>query len=226
MRILIIEDEKKLADSIKRGLEQETYAVDTAYEGTDGFGLAIIHDYDLIILDIMLPGMDGLEICKRLRGERISTPIIMLTARGQVKDRVSGLNSGSDDYLVKPFAFEELLARIKALSRRPKNNIGPVLSHGGLKLNTMTYEVSRFGKKIELSKKEYALLEFLLRNKGRIISKQKIISHVWDGDADILLNTVEVYISYLRNKIDRPFGKNPPLIHTIRDFGYRLGGEE
>ena len=173
----------------------------------------------------MLPGMDGIEICRKLRGEKINTPIIMLTARGQIKDRVQGLNSGSDDYMAKPFAFEELLARIKALSRRPKENIGLVLSAEDLKLNTLTYEVHRYGKKIKLSKKEYALLEFLLRNKGKILTKQQIINHVWDYDADILPNTVEVYIGYLRDKIDRPFKKNPSLINTIRGFGYRLGGE-
>ena len=157
MRVLIIEDEKKLADSIKKGLEQEAYAADVSYEGTDGFGLAVTQDYDLIILDIMLPGMDGIEICRKLRGKSISTPIIMLTARGQVKDRVQGLNSGSDDYLIKPFAFEELLARIKALSRRPKKSIGLELSAGDLKLDTLTYEVSRCGKDIKLSKKEFNL---------------------------------------------------------------------
>ncbi len=225
MRILIIEDEKKLADSIKKGLEQESYAVDAAYEGNDGFGLAVTCDYDLIILDLMLPGMDGIEICRKLREKNIDTPIIMLTARGQIKDRVEGLNSGSDDYLVKPFAFEELLARIKALSRRPKSNTGLVLSVNDLKLNTLTYEVTRFGKEIRLSKKEYALLEFLMRNKGKILTKKQIIDHVWDYDADILPNTVEVYVGYLRDKIDRPFKNNNPLIITVRGFGYRLGGD-
>jgi DNA-binding response OmpR family regulator len=225
MRILIIEDEKKLADSIKKGLEQESYAVDTAYEGSDGFGLAVTCDYDLIILDLMLPGMDGIEICRKLREKNIDTPIIMLTARGQIKDRVEGLNSGSDDYLVKPFAFEELLARIKALSRRPKSNTGLVLSISDLKLNTLTYEVTRRGKEIRLSKKEYALLEFLMRNKGKILTKKQIIDHVWDYDADILPNTVEVYVGYLRDKIDRPFRNNSPLIITVRGFGYRLGGD-
>ena len=224
MRVLIIEDEKKLADSIKKGLEQEAYAADVSYEGTDGFGLAVTCDYDIIVLDIMLPGMDGIGICRKLREKNISTPIIMLTARGQVKDRVQGLNSGSDDYLVKPFAFEELLARIKALSRRPKKNIGLVLSMEDLRLNTLTYEVSRCREEVKLSKKEYAILEFLLRNKGKILTKKQIIDHVWDYDADVLSNTVEVYIGYLRDKIDRPFGKSKPLIHTVRGFGYRLGG--
>jgi two-component system copper resistance phosphate regulon response regulator CusR len=226
MRILIIEDEKKLADSIKKGLEQESYAVDTAYEGSDGFGLAVTCDYDLIILDLMLPGMDGMDICRKLREKNIDTPIIMLTARGQIKDRVEGLNAGSDDYLVKPFAFEELLARIKALSRRPKNNTGLVFSINDLKLNTLSYKVTRYGKEIRLSKKEYALLEFLMRNKGKILTKKQIIDHVWDYDADILPNTVEVYIGYLRDKIDRPFKKSKPLINTIRGFGYRIGGNE
>jgi DNA-binding response OmpR family regulator len=225
MRILIIEDEKKLADSIKKGLEQESYAVDISYEGSDGFGLAVTQNYDLIILDLMLPGMDGMDICGKLREKNIDTPIIMLTARGQIKDRVKGLNAGSDDYLVKPFAFEELLARIKALSRRPKNNTGLVLSINDLRLDTLTYEVTRCGKKIRLSKKEYALLEFMMRNKGNVLTKKKIIDHVWDYDADILPNTVEVYVGYLRDKIDRPFKKNKPLINTVRGFGYRIGGD-
>lgn len=225
MRILIIEDEKKLADSIKKGLEQESYAVDTSYEGSDGFGMAVTCDYDLIILDLMLPGMDGMDICRKLRGKNIDTPIIMLTARGQIKDRVEGLNAGSDDYLVKPFAFEELLARIKALSRRPKNNTGLVLAINDLKLNTLSYKVTRCEKEIKLSKKEYALLEFLMRNKTKILTKKQIIDHVWDYDADILPNTVEVYIGYLRDKIDRPFKKSKPLINTVRGFGYRIGGD-
>jgi len=224
MRILIIEDEKRLADSIKKGLEQESYAVDVSYEGTDGFGMAVIHDYDLIILDLMLPGMDGMEICRKLRTEEnILYPILMLTARGQIEDRVKGLNCGADDYLTKPFAFEELLARIKALSRRPRNSLGTVLSTDDLTLDTISYKVRRAGRLVVLSKTEYALLEFLLKNRGRVLSKNQIIENVWDYDADVLPNTVEVYIRYLRNKIEKPFRDKKPLIETIRGFGYRIG---
>jgi len=225
MRILIIEDEKRLADSIKKGLEQESYAVDVSYEGTDGMGMALIQDYDLIILDLMLPGMDGMEICRKLRTEEnIKSSILMLTARGQIRDRVEGLNCGADDYLTKPFAFEELLARIKALSRRPRRSLGAILSAGDLNLDTISYKVKRAGRTIKLSKTEYALLEFLLKNKGMILTKYQIIGNVWNYDADVLPNTVEVYIRYLRNKIEKPFRGKKPLIETIRGFGYRISG--
>ena len=227
MRILIIEDEKRLADSIKKGLNQESYAVDVSYDGNDGFGMAVIQDYDLIILDLMLPGMDGMEICRKLRNEeKIKSSILMLTARGQIKDRVEGLNCGADDYLTKPFAFEELLARIKALSRRPKDSLGTVLSIDDLTLDTISYEVRRAGRPVILSKTEYALLEFLLKNKGKVLSKNQIIENVWDYDADVLPNTVEVYIRYLRNKIEKPFKGKRPLIGTIRGFGYRIREEK
>lgn len=227
MRILIIEDEKRLADSIKKGLKQESYAADVSYDGNDGYGMAVIQDYDLIILDLMLPGMDGMEICRKLRNEdKIQSSILMLTARGQIKDRVEGLNCGADDYLTKPFAFEELLARIKALSRRPKDSLGIILSIDDLTLDTISYEVSRAGKSIILSKTEYALLEFLLKNKGKVLSKNQIIENVWDYDADVLPNTVEVYIRYLRNKIEKPFRGKKPIIGTIRGFGYRIGEEK
>jgi len=223
MRILVIEDEYRIANAIKKGLRQESFAVDTAFNGNDGYDLASVEDYDLIILDLMLPGMDGIEVCKKLRNRGVQTPVLMLTAKSRVDDRVKGLNSGADDYLVKPFAFEELLARIRALIRRPKNKLDEILILDDLSLNTLTYEVKRSGRKINLTKKEYALLEYLLRNTGRIISKEQIINHVWDYDADILPNTVEVYIGYLRNKIDKPFKNSTPMVHTVRGFGYRLG---
>lgn len=216
MRILVIEDEHKIANSIKRGLEQESYAVDVAYDGNDGFDLAVSEEYDVIILDLMLPGLNGVTLCKKLRDEKNQTPILMLTAKGQLNDKVDGLNAGADDYLVKPFAFTELLARIKALTRRPKQTLDSVLKTGDLSLDTLTYEVKRAGKKIKLSKKEFALLEYLLRHKGKILTKDQIINHVWDYDADVLPNTVEVYIGYLRKKI----GKD--LIKTIRGFGYKI----
>jgi DNA-binding response OmpR family regulator len=222
MRILVIEDEHKIARAIKKGLEQESYAVDLAFDGAYGYDLAATEDYDVIVLDLMLPKKDGLSICRELRAAGIHTPIIMLTARGQLHERVEGLDSGADDYLVKPFSFAELLARIRALTRRPRNALDTVLSAGDLTLDTVTYEVKRGGIPIALSRKEFALLEYLLRNKGRILSKDQIINHVWDFDADVLPNTVEVYIGYLRNKIDRPFRNSPPLIKTVRGFGYKI----
>jgi len=223
MKILVIEDEHKIANSIKKGLEQETYAVDVAYDGTKGFDLASIEEYDAIILDIMLPGMNGIEICKQLRKENIHTPILILTAKGQIEDKVEGLNAQADDYLVKPFAFAELLARIRALTRRPKTGLNTTLKVEDLTLNTITYEVKRQDKSINLSKKEFSLLEYLMRHPNIILTKDQIINNVWDYEADILPNTVEVYIGYLRNKVDKPFKNKPALIHTIRGFGYKLG---
>lgn len=223
MRILAVEDEHRIANSIKKGLELERYAVDVAYNGLDGYDLATSEDYDLIILDLMMPGMDGLEICSELRKKNIHTPIIILTARGQTEDKVKGLDAGADDYLTKPFSFEELLARIRALSRRPKNSLDTVITLDDLTLNTKTYEVTRGDRRITLSSKEFSLLEYLIRHSHQIIKKDQIISHVWNYDADILPNTVEVYIKNLRNKIDAPFTKSKPLINTIRGFGYKLG---
>jgi len=227
MRILIVEDEHKIANSIKKGLEQESYAVDVTYDGEQGFDLATTEDYDVIILDLMLPKIDGMKICQRLRKEEnIHTPILILTAKGQLNDKVNGLNAGADDYLVKPFAFAELLARIKALIRRPQNSLSSILEAENLTLNTLTFEVKRAGKQIKLSKKEYALLEYLLRHKNKILTKEQIINHVWDYDASVLPNTVEVYIGYLRNKIDKPFKNRKPLIQTVRGFGYKIGDKE
>jgi two-component system, OmpR family, response regulator len=223
MRILIIEDEHKIANSIKKGLEQESNACDVAYTGTQGFDLAITEEYDVIILDILLPGIDGVTICKKLRSHNIHTPILMLTAKGQLSDKVDGLNSGADDYVTKPFAFEELLARVRALVRRPKHMTGSVLKTGDLVMDTLAYKVTRADKEIQLSNKEFGLLEYLLRHPGQILTKEQIISHVWNYDADILPNTVEVFIGYLRNKIDKPFTGKPVLIQTVRGFGYKIG---
>ncbi|MEI8061505.1 MAG: response regulator transcription factor [Candidatus Berkelbacteria bacterium] len=222
MRILIIEDDHKIAGAVKRGLEQEKFAVDISYDGQDGLGQALTIDYDAIILDRMLPEIDGIEVCRALREKENHTPIIMLTAKDKLNDRVDGLNAGADDYLVKPFAFVELLARVRALLRRPVETKETVLKIDDLILNTMTFEVTRGGKKIELSSTEFSLLEYLMRNPNRILTKDNIISHVWDYDADILPNTVEVYIGYLRNKIDKPFPKKIQLIQTSRGFGYKL----
>ncbi len=223
MKLLIIEDEQKIANSIKKGLEQESFTVDIAYNGTEGYDLASSEEYDLIILDRMLPGIDGIEICKRLRKEHIDSPILILTAKGQLFDKVEGLNVGADDYLVKPFEFEELLARIKAIARRPKVTIGTLLQVGDLTLNTLNYSVKRNGVLIQLSSKEFALLSYLMRNANTIVTKEQIIHHVWNYDADVLPNTIEVYIGYLRQKIDKPFSKKPQLIHTVRGFGYKIG---
>jgi DNA-binding response OmpR family regulator len=224
MKLLVVEDEHKIANALKQGLEQESYAVDVAYDGDQGLANALNDEYDAIILDRMLPGsVDGLEICRQLRAANNHVPVLLLTAKDRVSDRVVGLDSGADDYLVKPFAFEELLARIRALLRRPQDTAQPVLSVNDLTLNPASFIVQRQGRTIDLSKREFALLEYLIRNKGRILSKQTIINHVWDFDADVLPNTVEVYMGYLRNKIDKPFVNSPGIIHTVRGFGYRLG---
>ncbi len=223
MRILIVEDEHRIANSIRKGLEQESYAVDVAYDGEEGFDLAVSEEYDVIILDLMLPKMDGITICRKLREEEnIHTPILILTAKGSVEDKVSGLNCGADDYLAKPFAFEELLARIRALSRRPKQTVKQNLNVGDLFLDPINFQVQRAGKNITLSKKEFALLEYLMRNKSKILNKETIISHVWNYEADILPNTVEVYIGYLRKKVDNSYKNKKKLIHTIRGFGYKI----
>jgi DNA-binding response OmpR family regulator len=221
MRVLVIEDEHKIANALKRALEQESYAVDVSYDGDDGHAMATTEPYDVAIIDRMLPGdYNGLDIVKAMRDAKIHTPVLLLTALGGVNDKTKGLDSGADDYLVKPFALEELLARVRALIRRPTETKGTVLKVGDLSLDTTNFSVQRAGKDITLTSKEFGLLEYLLRNQGRPISKDTIIAHVWDYDADILPNTVEVYIKYLRNKIDQPFKK--PILHTVRGFGYKL----
>lgn len=221
MRVLIIEDEHKIARALKKALEQETYAVDVAFDGDEGYAMATTEPYDIAIIDRMLPGdYDGIGIVKAMRAAKIHTPVLFLSALGSVTERTNGLDAGADDYLVKPFALEELLARVRALLRRPTEQQSAILEAGDLKLDTITYSVERNGTPIKLTSKEFALLEYLLRNPGRPLSKDVIISHVWDYDADILPNTVEVYVKYLRNKIDVPF--DTPLIHTVRGFGYKL----
>jgi DNA-binding response OmpR family regulator len=222
MRILVIEDDHTIANSIKKGLIQERYEVDVTYSGSEGYDLASTEEYDVIILDIMLPEMDGITICNTLRKEKIHTPILILTAKSQTQDKIKGLDTGADDYLSKPFSFEELLARIRALTRRPKVILPSLLIIEDLSVNTQTYEVTRAGKIINLSRKEFSLLSFLMRNKGMVLSKEKIIGNIWNFDADILPNTVEAYIKNLRKKIDHPFAKNKQLLHTVRGFGYRI----
>ena len=221
MKILVVEDEHRIANSIKKGLEQEGCVVDVAYDGETGFDLASTGDYEVIVLDLMLPKMNGIEICEKLREEeKVQTPVLMLTARGELEDKVKGFKAGADDYLVKPFAFVELLARVRALSKRPKNSLGEVLKVGELSLDRGKFEAKRGERKIELSKKEFGLLEYLMRNVGKVMSKDQIINQVWSYEADVLPNTVEVYMGYLRKKIDKKEEK--PLLKTKRGFGYKI----
>ncbi len=221
MRVLIVEDEHKIARALAKALQQETYAVDVAYDGDEGYAMATTEPYDVAIIDRMIPGdYNGVDIVKAMREAKIHTPVLFLSALDSIAERTIGLDAGADDYLVKPFALEELLARVRALLRRPTEQHSDVLAAGDLSLDTITYAVQRAGVPIQLTSKEFALLEYLLRNQGRPISKEVIISHVWDYDADILPNTVEVYVKYLRNKIDAPFASS--LIHTVRGFGYKL----
>ena len=223
MRILVVEDEHKIANAVKQGLEQQSYAVDVAYDADKGLSMATTEPYDLIILDRMLPGnVDGIGILQTLRKEGNHVPVLLLTAKDKILDKAHGLNMGADDYLVKPFAFVELIARVRALLRRPQQATGTALIYKDLKLDPSKSSVERDGKNIELTAKEFALLEYLMRNPEQVISKDTLVAHVWDYDADILPNTVEVYISYLRNKIDRPF-KAATLINTKRGFGYYFG---
>jgi two-component system OmpR family response regulator len=222
MRILLVEDEQTIARAVREGLEQESFAVDVCYDGADGLSSALNDSYDLLILDVMLPQLSGFEICRQLREAGNHVPILMLTAKDQSRDIVQGLNLGADDYLAKPFSFEVLLARLRALLRRPPASLGDVLQCGDLRLDTAAKTVSRGEAAISLSTTEFALLEYLLRNEGKVLSKNNIISHVWDFDADILPNNVEVFITYLRAKVDKPFSY-PPLIQTVRGFGYKIG---
>lgn len=222
MRILVVEDEHRIGTSIKKGLELEKYAVDLAFDGRDGYDLASTEDYDCLILDLMLPGMDGLSICQKLRDGNIHTPILILTAKSQTEDKIKGLDSGADDYLTKPFSFEELLARVRALLRRPNGMQNTVLKAGDLEMDTVNYSVKRGETYLQLSGKEYSLLEYLMRHNEGIVSKDQIIAHVWNYDDDVLPNTVEVYIRKLRQKIDLPFANKTPLIKTVRGFGYQI----
>lgn len=225
MKILVVEDEEKIARALQRGLEQERFSVEIALDGAAGLAAAEADEYDVVVLDRMLPEMDGMEVCRTLRGAGNKTPILMLTAKDQVRDRVAGLNAGADDYLVKPFAFEELLARLHALLRRPNQAADVVLKLADLELDPTSFTAKRAGRLIKLSAKEFALLEYLMRNEGQVLSKEKIIDHVWEYDADVLPNNVEVFIGYLRRKVDQPFS-GPNLIHTARGFGYSVGAHD
>jgi two-component system, OmpR family, copper resistance phosphate regulon response regulator CusR len=220
MRILLIEDNRRLSDSLKATLIEDGYAVDTAYDGVDGEDMALLTPYDIIILDIMLPKRDGIEVCRSLRDQKKLTPILMLTARDALDDRVLGLDSGADDYLVKPFEIKELRARLRALLRRESGNKSGDLVIEDLKLDPSTHYVWRAEKPIDLTAKEYSLLEYMMRNPNRLITREMVIAHLWDYDQSIASNVVDVYIRRLRRKVDDPF--EIKLIETIRGAGYRL----
>lgn len=220
MRLLVIEDERKIARVITESLKREKYAVDAAYDGEEGFNLADSQPYDLLIVDRMLPGLEGTEIVKKLRENGKNMPILFLTALSTTEDKTLGLDAGADDYLAKPFAIDELLARVRALLRRPPIQQPDILKIDDLKIDKQQQTVTRAGKNIDLTSKEYALLEYLMQHSNQILSKETLIDHVWDFDADILPNNVEAYIKNLRQKIDKPFKKQ--LIKTVRGFGYRI----
>lgn len=220
MKILVVEDEERVALFIQKGLREEGHAVDTAFDGENGGFLAEVNDYDLIILDIMLPKKNGVTVCREIRDRGINTPVLMLTARDSVEDRVRGLDAGADDYLVKPFAFEELLARVRALLRRQSDSKTPILSIADLELNPISRSVVRNGIAIRLTTKEYALLEYMLRNPDKVLSRTLIGEHVWDMNFDPESNVIDVYVSHLRSKVDK--SHKTPLIHTMRGQGYML----
>ncbi len=220
MRILVVEDERRIAAFIKRGLEEESYAVDVAYDGEQALDWTAVVDYDLIVLDVLMPKKDGIQVCRELRMQGKHVPVLMLTARDAIKDRVRGLDSGADDYLVKPFAFQELLARIRALLRRSGDIKTTRLQVGDLTLDTITHRADRGGQAIELTAREYALLEFLMRHPGQALSRTQIAEHVWNYDFFSTSNVVDVYIRYLRRKIDKGFDLK--LIHTVRGVGYKI----
>ena len=220
MRVLIVEDEVKLAKLLRRGLVEEAHAADVAGSGEDAVWMAAATEYDAIVLDLMLPGMDGLELCRRLRADGVWTPILMLTARDGVEDRVGGLDAGADDYLTKPFSFAELLARLRALVRRGPGERPVVLAAGELRLDPATRRVWRGDAEIELSTKESALLETFMRRPGRVLSRYELLEHAWDYEYEHRSNVIDVYVRYLREKIDRPYGRRS--IETVRGAGYRL----
>jgi heavy metal response regulator len=224
MKILVVEDEKKVSSFIKRGLEEEKYEVDTAMDGEEGLKMALDKSYDLIVLDWMLPKRDGLAVVRELRGKKTMTPVLMLTAKDSVEDIVAGLDSGSDDYLTKPFAFAELLARVRALLRRSELDRGAEIRFADLRLDPVTHKVWRKEKEIDLTAKEYGLLEYFMRNPNQVVTRTMIADHVWDYTFDSFTNIIDVYVNYLRKKIDRDADKK--LIHTVRGVGYILKEED
>lgn len=222
MHILIVEDQQRLATLLRRVLVEERHTVDVAGDGVSGLDLAASDTYDLVILDVMLPKMDGVELCRQMRDDQVHTPVLMLTARSNIEDRVAGLNVGADDYLVKPFAMEELLARVNALLRRRERDLDTnhELRVGDLSLDLVRHEVRRGSKIIELTAKEFALLDYLMRHPGQVLTRTQITDHVWRYDFDSLSNVVDTYIHYLRDKVDRGFGRS--LIKTVRGIGYKI----
>ena len=220
MRLLVVEDEKKIASFIERGLKEQHYTVDVAHDGEKGGFLADINPYDLIILDIMLPSLDGLSLCSQIRKKNKQVPILMLTAKGAVKDKIRGLEGGADDYLTKPFVFEELLARVGVLLRRKNIDKTTCLKIADLELDQIKHTVKRADKEITLTSKEYVLLEYLMIHAGQVVTRTMISEHVWNEDFDSFSNVVDVYINHLRSKIDKGFKK--PLIHSVRGTGYSL----
>jgi DNA-binding response OmpR family regulator len=220
MHILVVEDEEALNTLLRKALQEQSYAVDSATDGLEALDWALLNPYDLIVLDINLPGMDGIQVCRELRRKKVATPILMLTARDSIQDRVIGLDSGADDYLTKPFAQEELLARVRSLLRRDSAVKDPVLRCADLELDTNSREVRRAGQSIRLTSKEYAVLAYLMRHPNRVLSRDMIAEHVWDYEFDGISNIVDVYIRYLRRKLDDQF--EPKLIETIRGAGYRI----
>jgi two-component system OmpR family response regulator len=220
VRVLVVEDETRMAALLKRGLEEEGYAVDLAADGTEGLFLAVENEYDIVLLDAMLPGMSGYEVCRQMRERRRWSPVLMLTARDGIADRVAGLDAGADDYLTKPFAFAELTARLRALLRRGSSERAPVLEVGDLTLDPAAHAVHRAGQSVELTAKEFALLELLMRHAGEVLSRTRILEHVWDFAYDPSSNVVDQYIAYLRRKIDKPFARED--VETVRGAGYRL----
>lgn len=223
MRILIVEDEKKVASFIKKGLEEEYFAADVALDGKEGMKMATSEEYDAIIMDIMLPFIDGISLLKEIRKREIVTPVLMLTVKDSLKDKVEGLDAGADDYLTKPFAFEELIARIRALLRRNENTKTSKLKVGDLLLDLQTHKVIRENQEIILTPKEYAILEYLMRNSNKVVSRTKLIEHVYDYHFDPETNIIDVYINKVRSKVDTNF--KTPLIHTIRGIGYIIKDE-
>ena len=223
MRILVVEDEEKVASFVRKGLEQSAYTVDWAPTGEEGLDLAAANEYHAIILDLMLPVKDGLQVVRELRSKGQTVPVLALTARDRLEDRVAGLDSGCDDYLPKPFAFDELLARLRALLRRAANQRSPRIEYAGIVVDPVTREVSRDGKPVELTNKEYALLEMLLRHPGQVFTRTAIMESVWGYDFDNASNVLEVYMNFLRKKIDQGFDRK--LLHTVRGVGYVLREE-
>ena len=223
MRVLLVEDEQKVASFIKKGLEEHGYAVDLGADGSTGLAMALDQIHDLVILDINLPEIDGLAVLRQMRAQKVLTPVLLLTVRATIEDKVIGLDTGADDYLAKPFSFEELLARVRALLRRHSENKAPVLTVADLSLDPASRQVFRGGDRLELTSKEFAILEYFMRNVGRVLTRSMIINHAWDYDFDADSNVVDVYVNYLRKKIDAPY--HPKLLHTVRGTGYVLREE-